>query len=98
MSNSGLAFLGTLESIITARRDAAPGTSYTAELFASGTRRIAQKVGEEAVEVALASSAGDREEVINETADLIYHLMVLLADQDIRLADIVATLAARHKA
>jgi phosphoribosyl-ATP pyrophosphohydrolase/phosphoribosyl-AMP cyclohydrolase len=98
MSNSGLAFLGTLESIITARRDAAPASSYTAELFASGTRRIAQKVGEEAVEVALASSAGDREEVINETADLIYHLMVLLADQDIRLADIVATLAARHKA
>jgi len=97
MSKTGLEFLGTLENIINARRRASPDASYTAELFAAGPRRIAQKVGEEAVEVALASQTGDRDEIINETADLIYHLLVLLAQQQIPLADVVATLAARHK-
>lgn len=92
-----LDFLATLEGIIDARRCAPADSSYTAQLFAAGTQRIAQKVGEEAVEVALASSVGDREEVINETADLIYHLLVLLANQGIRLAEVTAVLAARHK-
>lgn len=96
MSNTGLEFLGTLENIISARRTASPDASYTAELFAAGSRRIAQKVGEEAIEVALASQTGDRDEIINETADLIYHLLVLLAHQQIALADVVATLAGRQ--
>lgn len=97
MKESGLEFLGTLENIINARRTAAPDASYTAELFAAGTRRIAQKVGEEAIEVALAAQIGDRDEVVNEAADLVYHLLVLLANQHIPLADVVATLAARRK-
>lgn len=97
MSSSGSEFLATLEDIIHARRSAPPDGSYTAELFAAGARRIAQKVGEEAVEVALASVAGDRDEIVNEAADLVYHLLVLLANQEIRLADVAATLAARPK-
>jgi phosphoribosyl-ATP pyrophosphohydrolase/phosphoribosyl-AMP cyclohydrolase len=97
MTGSGLEFLATLEEIINTRRSAAPESSYTAQLFAAGTQRIAQKVGEEAVEVALASTVGGRAEIINEAADLIYHLLVLLANQEIRLADVTATLAARHE-
>lgn len=57
---------------------------------------MAQKVGEEAVEVALAAVDGSREEIVNETADLIYHLLVLLNSQDIRFADVVAVLQSRH--
>jgi phosphoribosyl-ATP pyrophosphohydrolase/phosphoribosyl-AMP cyclohydrolase len=98
MSSEKPEFLATLENVIRARRTAAPDASYTAELFAAGSRRIAQKVGEEAVEVALASASGDREEVINEAADLVYHLLVLLANHEIRLAEVIATLAARHEA
>jgi len=97
MSSTGLEFLGTLEDIIRSRCQAAPEASYTAQLFAAGPRRIAQKVGEEAVEVALASQAGDRDEIVNEAADLIYHLLVLLANQQIRLATVVDILEARHK-
>lgn len=96
MSSTDLEFLATLENIVNARRSASPDESYTAQLFAAGTQRIAQKVGEEAIELALASSAGDREEIVNEAADLIYHLLVLLANQNIRLADITAVLVARH--
>ena len=98
MTATGLEFLATLETIINGRRSAAPDGSYTAQLFAAGSQRIAQKVGEEAVEVALASTVGDREEVINEAADLLYHLLVLLANQEIQLADVTAVLAARHTA
>ena len=98
MSSMELEFLLTLENIIRERRATPTDASYTAALFAAGSRRIAQKVGEEAVEVALASTSGDRDDVINETADLVYHLLVLLADREIRLADVTATLAARHEA
>jgi phosphoribosyl-ATP pyrophosphohydrolase len=98
MSNSDLEFLATLESIIAQRRSAASDSSYTAQLFAAGNQRIAQKVGEEAVEVALASAVGARSEIIDEAADLIYHLMVLLANKEIQLADVVHTLRQRHDA
>ncbi|MEQ8207744.1 MAG: phosphoribosyl-ATP diphosphatase, partial [Woeseia sp.] len=72
------------------------GDSYTAKLMAAGTRRIAQKVGEEGVEVALAATAGERDELLEETADLLYHLLVLLTDSDLRLSDAVAVLESRH--
>ena len=96
MSGSNLDFLATLEGIIRERRDEPSATSYTAKLFAAGTHRIAQKVGEEAVEAALASTQGDADKITSETADLLYHLLVLLAHQDIRLADVVAELESRH--
>ena len=78
MTNSSNNFLQTLEATINNRLENPSQESYTAALAASGTKRVAQKVGEEAVELALASVAGDRAEVLNEAADLVYHLLVLL--------------------
>lgn len=97
MTNSTENFLQILESIIADRLATHSQESYTASLAASGTKRIAQKVGEEAVELALASVAGDRTEVLNEAADLVYHLLVLLNTQGIRLDDVTDTLEARHR-
>ncbi len=96
MSNKDLAFLATLEAVIADRIANPDGNSYTASLAASGRQRIAQKLGEEAVELALASVAGNREEVIDEAADLVYHLLVLLRMQDLGLATVVARLQERH--
>jgi phosphoribosyl-ATP pyrophosphohydrolase/phosphoribosyl-AMP cyclohydrolase len=96
MTNNTDNFLQTLESIICERLVNPSQESYTTSLAAHGTKRVAQKVGEEAVELALASVAGDRTEVLNEAADLVYHLLVLLQCQDLRLSDVVDTLEARH--
>lgn len=90
-------FLRSLEVLIEGRRNADPSTSYTAQLFARGTKRIAQKVGEEGVETALAATVKDKEELKNEAADLVFHLLVLLADADLELADVIDILRARHK-
>ena len=96
MTTSNLSFLGELQAVIQERqREPVPG-SYTNQLLDAGTKRIAQKVGEEAVEVALAAVAGDRSEAIDEAADLLYHLLVLLNSQQITLDDVVAALEARH--
>ena len=92
-----LAFLAELEQILAGRKNADPESSYTARLYAKGTKRIAQKVGEEGVEVALAAMAKDREELINESADLLYHLTVLLQNEGLHLADVVNRLHERHK-
>lgn len=97
MSDSAIDFLSTLEAIIVERRASPSPDSYTSQLFTSGTQRIAQKVGEEAIEVALAASQNDASEVRAEAADLIYHLLVLLANQDLRLADVVGELESRHR-
>ena len=96
MSTPSIEFLQTLEDVIRDRREASAETSYTARLLQAGTKQIAQKVGEEGVELALAAAAGDRDEVINEAADLLYHVLVLLCAKSIRLADVVATLEERH--
>lgn len=97
MHNEKLQFLGALEQIV--RQCIAENTlgSYTAELAATGIKRVAQKTGEEAIEVALAAVAGDDSEVKEEAADLLYHLIVLLALRDVKLADVVAVLRGRHK-
>lgn len=90
-------FLYELENLLRERKNASPDSSYTARLYASGTKRIAQKVGEEGVETALAATVNDREELKNEASDLLYHLMVLLQDQSLSLTDVIGYLQERHK-
>ena len=96
MTDANLEFLSKLESIIDERVRDAETDSYTASLIAAGSQRVAQKVGEEGVELALAAVAGDRSEILDEAADLVYHLLVLLRDHEITLAELSATLEARH--
>jgi phosphoribosyl-ATP pyrophosphohydrolase/phosphoribosyl-AMP cyclohydrolase len=91
-----LAFLARLESVVADRIARSPEGSYTAELFAQGPGRIAQKVGEEGVEVALAAVGTDDAKVIGEAADLLYHLVLLLRQRGLSLADVTAELALRH--
>ena len=91
-----LTFLADLEKIIGGRKGADPKSSYTASLYARGTKRIAQKVGEEGVEVALAAMAKDMDELTCESADLLYHLTVLLQNEGLTYADITAKLQERH--
>jgi phosphoribosyl-ATP pyrophosphohydrolase/phosphoribosyl-AMP cyclohydrolase len=91
-------FLGALEQVIDQRRNSPTGASYTATLLASGHQRIAQKVGEEGVELALAGVGDDRGRIVAETADLLYHVLVLLAAREIRLCEVVQELERRHQA
>jgi len=93
----GLGFLGTLENLIETRKTADPEHSYTAKLLQSPLQRIAQKVGEEGVETALAAVAEPTEKLTEESADLVFHLMVLLAAKDIKLTDVIQVLRQRHK-
>lgn len=90
-------FLARLEGVIAERFAEPSEASYTSKLARAGTRRIAQKVGEEGVETALAAATGSRDEVIAEAADLVYHLLVLLADRKIGLDDVIAELERRHR-
>ena len=96
MTTNDISFLTKLEAIIETRIADDDADSYTASLASAGVKRVAQKVGEEAVELALAAVSGDRNEQIEESADLVYHLTVLLNLSGIRLADVVATLEQRH--
>ena len=90
------AFLSELETLIGTRLREAPEGSYTARLASQGVKRIAQKVGEEGVETALAATGGGRDELVSESADLLYHLLVLLRVKDIPLAEVERELARRH--
>ena len=90
------AFLSRLERLINSRKNGDTSKSYTSELFAKGTKRIAQKVGEEGVETALAAVCGDKNELLNEGADLLFHLCVLLADKNVSLNEIIAILKERN--
>jgi phosphoribosyl-ATP pyrophosphohydrolase/phosphoribosyl-AMP cyclohydrolase len=92
-----LAFLATLEAVIAKRERERPAGSYTTALFEGELRRIAQKVGEEGVETALAAVAQDAAALGSESADLIFHLLVLLRARGVDLADVIATLANRHR-
>ena len=91
-----LTFIADLEKVIASRKNADPKSSYTASLYARGTKRIAQKVGEEGVEVALAAMAKDMDELTCESADLLYHLTVLLQNEGLQLSDIADKLQERH--
>ncbi len=88
--------LSRLESTIAERRSADPQASYVAKLHSDGAPAIARKVGEEAVEAAVAALAGTREELVGEAADLLFHLMVLLSAKDIPLAEVLAELDRRE--
>lgn len=90
-------FLHQLENIIRDRRATAPEGSYTAQLFASGIPKMAQKVGEEAVETVIEALGQNRDRMLNESADLLYHLLVLFAAKDIRLEEVENVLLLRHK-
>ncbi len=89
-------FLAQLDALVAARQHDRPEGSYTTQLFAAGVQRIAQKVGEEAVEVALASVANDDSTLLGEAADLLYHLTVLLCARGLSIADAIAVLRERH--
>jgi phosphoribosyl-ATP pyrophosphohydrolase/phosphoribosyl-AMP cyclohydrolase len=99
MTRAGrLAFLDTLETVIEKRIAASPQGSYTARLFAEGSKRMAQKVGEEGLEVALAAVAESDEKVLSESADLIFHLLVLLRSRGLSFARVASELESRHAA
>jgi len=91
-----LGFLGQLAAIIEQRIHDAPENSYTAKLYSRGTRRVAQKVGEEGLETALAAVAQGDDELLGESADLLFHLMVLLRARNLSLEQVVNELEKRH--
>ncbi|TNE63524.1 MAG: phosphoribosyl-ATP diphosphatase [Alphaproteobacteria bacterium] len=85
-----------LQALLAERKSADAATSYVAKLYKKGDRKIAQKVGEEAVEIAMAVAMDDQVGVVNEGADLLFHLMVLLEARGLSLADIAGELARRE--
>jgi phosphoribosyl-ATP pyrophosphohydrolase/phosphoribosyl-AMP cyclohydrolase len=93
-----LGFLAELDAVVAQRDIERPAGSYTTQLFEGGIRRIAQKVGEEGVETALAAAVQGDEELLGEAADLLFHLTVLLRARGLGLADAVSVLAKRHAA
>jgi phosphoribosyl-ATP pyrophosphohydrolase/phosphoribosyl-AMP cyclohydrolase len=93
-----LAFLGTLQDLIERRIAERPDGSYTARLFAEGTRRVSQKVGEEGVELALATAGGPDDEVIGEAADLLFHTLLALRSRGLRLERVIEELRSRQRA
>ncbi len=91
-----LTFLEELQKLIDNRKQELPAGSYTSSLFKAGTLRIAQKVGEEAVETVIGAVAGDNRNLISEASDLLYHLMVLLSDKGFGIVDLAEELRNRH--
>lgn len=89
-------FLHQLQGIIRDRKENPSDKSYTTTLFKKGTKKIAQKVGEEATEVILEAMDNDKELLIEESSDLLYHLLVLLTDQGLKLEDVETKLMERH--
>jgi len=96
-NEEGLWFLKYLQDFITRRRLEMPENSYTTSLFNQGIERMAQKVGEEAVETVIEAMKGDDERLLYEASDLLYHLIVLLTYKGFRIEDLVNELQKRHK-
>ena len=92
----GIRFLASLDELIRERMATRPENSYVASLVASGDKRLAQKLGEEAVELAIAVTAGDRDEQLEEAADLLFHMLVALNAKGIRLEQVTTVLERRH--
>lgn len=95
-SANPLLFLTELQDFINRRHEEMPEGSYTTSLFKDGINRIAQKVGEEALETVIEATNGSSEKLIYEASDMIYHLVVLLASKGLRIEDVAAELARRH--
>lgn len=89
-------FLAELQDFIDKRKEEMPENSYTTALFKKGTKRIAQKVGEEALETVIEAVSGNKEKTVYEASDLIYHLIVLLSDEGISINDVALELLKRH--
>ena len=96
-NTSSIAFLNKLEQIIADRKNADPSSSYVASLFAKGINKIAQKVGEEAVEMVIEAKDSNEQLFLDESADLLFHYMILLQSKGYVLADVAKVLAQRHK-
>ena len=94
---SPLLFLTQLQNLVDSRRDTLPEGSYTTTLFRDGLNRMAQKVGEEALEAVIEAVNGTDERLIYETSDLLYHLLVLLSSKHIRIEQVVSELQSRHQ-
>jgi len=93
----GLGWLGQLSRIVRERAESGESGSYTARLLAEGPQRIAQKIGEEGVELALAGAGGEKDQCIEEAADLLYHLAVLMQARDFGWDEVAQTLRRRHE-
>ncbi|MGM0583791.1 MAG: phosphoribosyl-ATP diphosphatase [Pseudomonadota bacterium] len=91
-----LSVLARLEATVRARRGADPASSHTAALLSRGVEKCAQKFGEEAVEAVIAAAAQDRTELAGEAADVLYHMLVMLAARDVTLSDVMQELARRE--
>lgn len=96
-NTADLAFLSYLQDFIERRKREMPEGSYTTKLFTKGINKISQKVGEEAVETIIEATNGTQEQLLYESADLIYHLIVLLTEKGLRIEDLARELKARHK-
>lgn len=93
---NALAFLSELQDFINDRKQKMPENSYTTSLFKDGINRIAQKVGEEALETVIEAVNGTNERIVYEGADLLYHLIVLLAEKNLRIENLAQELESRH--
>ena len=93
---SPLLFLSELQSFIYKRKEEMPEGSYTTSLFNKGINKIAQKVGEEALETVIEATNGTSEHLVYEASDLLYHLLVMLTEKGLRIEDVVAELQQRH--
>lgn len=94
--SSALLFLGELQSFIDRRREEMPEGSYTTSLFNKGVNKIAQKVGEEALETVIEATNGTTDHLVYEASDLLYHLLVLLTEKGLRIEDVATELHKRH--
>ena len=93
---SPLLFLSELQDFINKRKEEMPEGSYTTKLFKEGINKIAQKVGEEALETVIEATNGTNDHLVYEASDLIYHLLVMLAEKNLRIEDVAAELQKRH--
>jgi phosphoribosyl-ATP pyrophosphohydrolase/phosphoribosyl-AMP cyclohydrolase len=97
MPEKNIEFLIYLQDLIDQRKSEMPANSYTSGLFLKGINKIAQKVGEEAVELIIEAKDNNRDLFLNESADLLYHLLVLLSAKGHRIEDVISILKDRHK-
>lgn len=95
-AESPLLFLGELQSFIYRRKEEMPEGSYTTSLFTKGINKIAQKVGEEALETVIEATNGTSDHLVYEASDLLYHLLVMLTEKGLRIEDVVTELQQRH--